>query len=826
MNRFHSLPRIGISLLTILSALFLPALLRAQSPVSGLNYLIAFPDTVSNVVDVRFPNARTKTGFSIMMYSPTGPNRVVIDQYPATRTIVTIPAGKFVIHDLIISQVIVVSNTPQENTIRLTADQPIVVYCYFATAQSCEAWTPLPVEMWGTSYNLAGVDGGVVKDIGKAGLLNVPFTNSPAPAEALIIAAHDDTHVTIHARSNMFAGSPSMTLTLREHQAYQVQSLVDTNVFATSQISLAGISITSDKPIGVLSGNTRALVRQDEGGLANNIYKNMLMEWLSPRELQGKKSVYLPTWDDHRGGINAPAERVGEYVRVYGTSAPETFGYYFRPGGASNVNYDVPLDTMKEHFFGEVQAAYFETQSPAQVMMHSPAITKFNGTTPCAGDLCTSYSGWASYMVNMTPREQWAGFAPYYAPAYPVGMKHYINAVCDTNDQGNIFTDQGTLFPFTRKIPGTSLVWGSQSVTPGEEHYLIGRKGATFAGHVYGLIAGSEDYRIGPGSNTAEYEEYSALSYGYPLASRRAGLGVPDRFQIGIDSACECCSRYELTIRSAGADSVGISSIALDPATSVNTQLVLVDPALPADLPGRRSAVVRLMPIDPLKSARATVVIIDQAGGRRNVSYDNNGIQRLEPILPSVDFPALHAGDMFDTTLIYHNPTSVHVPIAEARLALGNQGFSIVRTSIALPGELRVGDSLAVTVRFNGIAPNRSFTDTLLLVLPCGPVRTIIQSRVNVLGVEKNAPGFALEAITPNPLTGKAEIRFSLGAAGATTLTVHDEAGRMVGTLIDGRREAGFGSIAWDATAMPSGIYYFRLTSGGRSSTRQVIVRH
>ncbi|MEP7220516.1 MAG: hypothetical protein ABI876_16440, partial [Bacteroidota bacterium] len=312
---------------------------------SGTTYILAFPDTTANRLDSRFPNNKFVDGFSILLYSAVGPNKVRIITGGGTLNVVTLSAGKFLSYAVKYNPIITVSNTVQYSAIHLEAEKPIVVYCFFATKQSCEAWTPIPVEMWGLEYNVAATPGSFVNDIGLAGETAVPLYPKPAPAEFMIIAAYDNTTVDIEDFGRTLVGRDGHPLpgtqrriTLGENQCYQFQSYIDSSKTADSTGSrwpssdIAGIRIKGDKPIGVISGNTRTARAASESPLGNNVYKNMLMEWLPPSEQLGTEFVYLPTWDSHRPEIGAPAEREGEYVRLYSGDASPLKGYYRQQG--------------------------------------------------------------------------------------------------------------------------------------------------------------------------------------------------------------------------------------------------------------------------------------------------------------------------------------------------------------------------------------------------------------------------------------------------------------------------------------------------------------
>jgi hypothetical protein len=282
-----------------------------------------------------------------------------------------------------------------------------------------------------------------------------------------------------------------------------VQSYVDTSVYADLQADLGGSYVFATKPIGVISGNTRSQVLYFQEGLGQNIFKNMLIEWLAPVEQHGKEFVYMPTWDARRPtgapGEDLSSKRKGEMVRIYGTSTGITKGYSL-DNNIGRTDFTVAgRGKFREDFIGTPEARYYKTDKPAQAMMNSTAIVKYNGTTQgFGGYIGAQFDGYGAYMVEMTPREQWVDFAPYYSSGQPAGMEHFINVVTDTLHQFDVFQENGSRFSFNRGVNnGTDLVWGTMSVTTSKDHFLEGRNGAKFYGFVYGIYKGHEEYRPG-----------------------------------------------------------------------------------------------------------------------------------------------------------------------------------------------------------------------------------------------------------------------------------------------------------------------------------------
>jgi hypothetical protein len=88
-----------------------------------------------------------------------------------------------------------------------------------------------------------------------------------------------------------------------------------------------------------------------------------------------------------------------------------------------------------------------------------------------------------------------------------------------------------------------------------------------------------------------------------------------------------------------------------------------------------------------------------------------------------------------------------------------------------------------------------------------------------------NLPGqFALQQNYPNPFNPSTRIGFQLKNAGHATLTVYNVLGVEVATLVDGQLGAGPHSVEFRNDRLASGVYVYRLTSGGATETRRMIL--
>ena len=81
---------------------------------------------------------------------------------------------------------------------------------------------------------------------------------------------------------------------------------------------------------------------------------------------------------------------------------------------------------------------------------------------------------------------------------------------------------------------------------------------------------------------------------------------------------------------------------------------------------------------------------------------------------------------------------------------------------------------------------------------------------------------FTLDQNYPNPFNPTTTIGFTLPQAGQVSLEVFDILGRRVATLVDEFLAAGRHEAVWNADSSPSGLYFYRLTGGGKSTVRKM----
>ncbi len=100
-----------------------------------------------------------------------------------------------------------------------------------------------------------------------------------------------------------------------------------------------------------------------------------------------------------------------------------------------------------------------------------------------------------------------------------------------------------------------------------------------------------------------------------------------------------------------------------------------------------------------------------------------------------------------------------------------------------------------------------------------------------VLGVEEEGKSlsgisvaFTLAQNYPNPFNPSTTISFTLQSGSFVTLKIFDVMGREVTALVSQEKEAGTYQMRWNASGMPSGVYFYRLQAGIYTETKRLVI--
>ena len=76
----------------------------------------------------------------------------------------------------------------------------------------------------------------------------------------------------------------------------------------------------------------------------------------------------------------------------------------------------------------------------------------------------------------------------------------------------------------------------------------------------------------------------------------------------------------------------------------------------------------------------------------------------------------------------------------------------------------------------------------------------------------------------PNPFNPQTTIKWSMPLSGIVSLEVYNLQGQLIEHLFDGYKEVGMHEQEWDATAFPSGIYFYRLTTNKKTLQKVMLL--
>ena len=97
--------------------------------------------------------------------------------------------------------------------------------------------------------------------------------------------------------------------------------------------------------------------------------------------------------------------------------------------------------------------------------------------------------------------------------------------------------------------------------------------------------------------------------------------------------------------------------------------------------------------------------------------------------------------------------------------------------------------------------------------------KSIANSEVNKIPVE-----YSLLQNYPNPFNPVTVICYELSAVSHVELKVYDILGREVMTLVNGTQSAGYNEVRFEASNLPGGIYFYRLSVGNYVGVKKMVL--
>jgi hypothetical protein len=83
---------------------------------------------------------------------------------------------------------------------------------------------------------------------------------------------------------------------------------------------------------------------------------------------------------------------------------------------------------------------------------------------------------------------------------------------------------------------------------------------------------------------------------------------------------------------------------------------------------------------------------------------------------------------------------------------------------------------------------------------------------------------FSLGQNYPNPFNPSTEIRFTVPEDSHVRLVLYNAIGQEVRTLVDANAPAGYHAVKLDASSLPSGPYFYRMSAGTFSAVKRMLL--
>jgi hypothetical protein len=124
------------------------------------------------------------------------------------------------------------------------------------------------------------------------------------------------------------------------------------------------------------------------------------------------------------------------------------------------------------------------------------------------------------------------------------------------------------------------------------------------------------------------------------------------------------------------------------------------------------------------------------------------------------------------------------------------------------------------------------YTQPIQIISKFGSGQTIFSKSMKfhltgILGVQNendNKLTFRLDQNYPNPFNPSTLIKFSVPDNGRVIMTVYNILGRLVSVPVNGNYSKGSYSVEFKGANLPSGVYFYKLESGGYSDTKKLIL--
>lgn len=583
--------------------------------------------------------------------------------------VVSVPAYSVHVETVHVYNMNSTSEYPMQKSIFITSDVPIVVYALNTLLRSTDSYCAIPIRHLGTQHYS----------------INRPsdrYSTSPNPTSAklrsgefMIMAVEDGTNVEVIPATATFGGRPAnvpFTFVLNRGECYLVQAATT----AIGRDDLTGSSISSSRPVAVISGHMRSGVPT-----GREMSKDHLVEQLPPVSKWGKSFATAPFLSADRDDVfrlmaSQPNQRITLTTRTRSRT-------WTLPSIGSFVDTSI------------AEAAYWTSPDPFFMVQHMGSRGNNAGVCDPA-------------MVITPPVEQFVNEALFRFPTLetvrltpPQTLRYFLNVIATPEALPSLMIGNrraASLAPLLniQVVPGTNLRWAQ--ITMQEGAYLMRCDSGSFSAVMYG---------------TSEADSYANL-VGLAFDPVRRRDSSPPIYELTQD-----CGTVKGRIVDVSRDSARLSDVEVIAGTTYNYVWTI---SKPIDTAGSVTfdASVR----DLTKDAQIVIHAYDDRGNGREwlYRYDAPDVDVQRDVVIETD-----RGVERCTTVVIRNRDSTPVSILGIERQ-GNQRIVVAKPSGAFV--IRPRDSALATICATQWADTAAMAASIILKMSCGITTTLyVKSR-------------------------------------------------------------------------------------------------
>lgn len=698
----------------IISSFVKAETVEKTSAFMGRHFIVSF---MQNEIDRA---AIIETSFLSIFVSSTKSDTVLVS-IPAKQKYDTIYIEPYEIKEIIVETDVEVRTygVVKNKQINIFSKKPITCWVYSSKNQSSDSYVAIPVSRWGKEYRIVSMPNDLYNGhkrqiadnaIDSNGVIidNTKYNENltPRTGEFLIIADLDSTIVTYIPTANTINGVRKNEIgraRLNKGDVLLVQSLPG----AIGTEDLTGTYVSSNHPIGVLSGHVRSSVVQ--GLDLPYDTKDHLVEMLPSVNFWGRNFITIPFVNGQNASQILCAS--GDLIKVITRDDSTNIEYFVHETEGEFTTYSKFIDKGGSCF--EIEAnkpIYWKSDKPIlvnQLMMHKGIVN----------DTIQESLYYDPSLVTLAPIEQFIESVTFATPRnnriFDQYKSHCVIIVSDSNGIDNLYLDGLVINPKNSAVKKTRIgdsqyYWLMLDVKNG--NHKLNCTNGNFSGIIYG-----HGYRD---------------SYSMVLGSRLNDVDKPDVVE-PIISYTDTCGNLKINVSDVKGNNTGIEwgEVTNKTYNFDVEEFKISDTTTVLNISAK--------PINLHEDALLEMEFVDKGFNKKTFLYEYFGFKVNFPT--SYDFKKVNWITQTTAELKLKNnskKTQTLLSIIQA----DDKRLKVV-TDIELPYELQTGETIIVKLIFDPSETVYPFDTKIALIFECD-----FKIETNVKG-EISSPGLIAQDI-------------------------------------------------------------------------------